>query len=890
MNLAGGNYRLCGNSPCINAGTNQDWMTNAVDLDGRQRIMQVTVDMGAYESAYAISIPTNSFTNTVMSGSSVTSSYVRLVNTNDTALYWEAVNTNTWVTLSATNGMITNNVTHDAGTNIVITNSAAGLAVGTHRGQVTFLTTNYTYRSTGAVDMLLNIAEFDCSATSLTAAVRQGNGANATVQIWNNGAGRLPYTVTTNVSWLKASPVSGVLTGETAGATNNIAVVFTNTTSLLGIYTGMITFVSGIDGTTQGVSAVLTVSPPPQMTVNPSGLTGTVMMGQNSTSQTLRVSNGSALEQIGYGVTVDKPWLTVSPTNGSLDPHTTNALTVSYLTSNLTTSSTGPSNYNATITVTATNPGTIGSPATVAVTLTVNPKAQLNLGTTLITNIVAEGYDASDCTFTVWNGNGYYTLSYANSKNADWFILTPSAGTSTGEHDVVTLQFNTVNFTAGLSNAVITVVGRSYDGTHFDSAINGTQTIEVRLLVTPAAGLATDAAASYDFSTRLGHPVNPVSFQVWNANDAGGVLQYTIASSASWLAARPSSGTSGGEADAITLTCNTDNLRPGHYTGALTITGIDQATGLEAFNSPVNINVALTILTEKGFDFGGDGDGASDLIVYQESSGLWSITNLFSGYTSNVVFGGRGYTPVPGDYDGNGISELGALRYASGYWYVRRINEQQLTLFGGSYWAGPESVAAGGFVPEAHDYDGDGKTDPTMYREVSGLWSVLFSASGYALVSAVFGGNGYVPVPADYDGDGKTDFAVYNETTGEWLLLYSGDNFRLISGLFGGAGFTAAPADYDGDGKADISIYEEATGLWIILPSSTLTSRGYVPIVAIFGGPGYIPASADYNGDGKADVAIYNEALGLWYIASIDGTIVAWPARHGGYGFAPVKP
>lgn len=46
------NCRLNANSPCINRGANQDWMTNAVDLDGRTRIRYGTVDMGAYELIY----------------------------------------------------------------------------------------------------------------------------------------------------------------------------------------------------------------------------------------------------------------------------------------------------------------------------------------------------------------------------------------------------------------------------------------------------------------------------------------------------------------------------------------------------------------------------------------------------------------------------------------------------------------------------------------------------------------------------------------------------------------------------------------------------------------------------------------------------------------------
>jgi hypothetical protein len=52
VNFARGNFRLQSNSPCINTGINQDWMTNSTDLDGNPRIRRSRVDMGAYESDY----------------------------------------------------------------------------------------------------------------------------------------------------------------------------------------------------------------------------------------------------------------------------------------------------------------------------------------------------------------------------------------------------------------------------------------------------------------------------------------------------------------------------------------------------------------------------------------------------------------------------------------------------------------------------------------------------------------------------------------------------------------------------------------------------------------------------------------------------------------------
>ena len=47
--FVGGGYRLQPASPCIDAGTNQAWMAGASDLGGNDRIVNGTVDIGAYE-------------------------------------------------------------------------------------------------------------------------------------------------------------------------------------------------------------------------------------------------------------------------------------------------------------------------------------------------------------------------------------------------------------------------------------------------------------------------------------------------------------------------------------------------------------------------------------------------------------------------------------------------------------------------------------------------------------------------------------------------------------------------------------------------------------------------------------------------------------------------
>jgi hypothetical protein len=58
VNASASDFHLQPNSPCINAGVNQAWMTGAQDLDGNARIINTTVDIGAYEFTTTLPTPT----------------------------------------------------------------------------------------------------------------------------------------------------------------------------------------------------------------------------------------------------------------------------------------------------------------------------------------------------------------------------------------------------------------------------------------------------------------------------------------------------------------------------------------------------------------------------------------------------------------------------------------------------------------------------------------------------------------------------------------------------------------------------------------------------------------------------------------------------------------
>ena len=241
-----------------------------------------------------------------------------------------------------------------------------------------------------------------------------------------------------------------------------------------------------------------------------------------------------------------------------------------------------------------------------------------------------------------------------------------------------------------------------------------------------------------------------------------------------------------------------------------------------------NLSGSLTdtiLLTSRLVDF--DGDGATDVAIYEASTGTWYI-NRSSGVGDYIVgWGGPGYTPVPGDYDGDGETDIAVYEVTTGAWYIKPSSGAADYAVG---WGGT------GYTPVPGDYDGDGITDIAVYEASTGAWYINPS-SGVADYAVGWGGTGYTPVPGDYDGDGKTDIAVYEASTSAWYINPSSGAADYVVG-WGGTGYTPVPGDYDGDGITDIAVYQASTGVWYIDPSS-----GAADYIVGFGGPGWLPVT-----------------------------------------------
>lgn len=250
------------------------------------------------------------------------------------------------------------------------------------------------------------------------------------------------------------------------------------------------------------------------------------------------------------------------------------------------------------------------------------------------------------------------------------------------------------------------------------------------------------------------------------------------------------------------------------------------------------------------FDF--DGDGRADKAVFR--NGSWYILASFDNSFRAVNFGQAGDLITPADFDRDGRTDIAVFRPANGTWYGLRSSD-------GGFFA--MQFGSQGDIPRPGDFDGDGKADFTVFRPSNGTWYILKSSipansTSERIQITHFGANGDLPQIVDFDGDGKSDITVFRPSNGTWYWLQSTDNgFRAIQ--FGTSEDLPNVGDFDGDGKSDLGVFRPSNGIWYLLQSA----QGFRGVQ--FGITDDKPVAADYDGDGKFDIAVWRPSAGDWY-------------------------
>ncbi|MBL8182362.1 MAG: M36 family metallopeptidase [Blastocatellia bacterium] len=184
---------------------------------------------------------------------------------------------------------------------------------------------------------------------------------------------------------------------------------------------------------------------------------------------------------------------------------------------------------------------------------------------------------------------------------------------------------------------------------------------------------------------------------------------------------------------------------------------------------------------------------------------------------------------------------------ANGGWHIDNIQVV------GSY----QCVIVDNFGKARADFDGDDRTDISVWRPSDRVWHMLRSTTGYT--SAQFGLSTDIPTPGDFDGDLKADIAVWRPSDGNWYRLNSSTGTFVVL-PFGTNGDIPVAGDRDADGRDDIVIWRPSSGVWYWQNSS----NGSIGI-AQFGSNGDMPLTGDYDGDGRVDIAVWRPSTGIWY-------------------------
>lgn len=240
--------------------------------------------------------------------------------------------------------------------------------------------------------------------------------------------------------------------------------------------------------------------------------------------------------------------------------------------------------------------------------------------------------------------------------------------------------------------------------------------------------------------------------------------------------------------------------------------------------------------------------------------GSWRLTydNAAGTVTLHAIAASRA------DFDGDGRTDVSVFRPSDGTWYIQRSGSV-LTL---ANWGIATDVLTPG------DFDGDLLADLAVFRPSATPGEsdfYILNSNGFTISGYEWGVPGDIPMVGHYDGDGKSDVAVFRPSTSDWMIRLSGSGTVRVDN-FGLPGDIPMVMDHDGDGRDNIAVFRPSTNYWYMARNTGIPAQNFDSLP--FGTAGDKLVPADYDGDSKTDVAVYRPSNGTWYVLrSTNGSV-----------------
>lgn len=237
------------------------------------------------------------------------------------------------------------------------------------------------------------------------------------------------------------------------------------------------------------------------------------------------------------------------------------------------------------------------------------------------------------------------------------------------------------------------------------------------------------------------------------------------------------------------------------------------------------------------------------------------------------------------------VAKVTALKTDSAGLYDSKRNEFQLRNLkttGGADLVVP--LGEPGDLPVVGDWDGDGVTDVGVYRPSRGEF-LLRLGSG-TVVTVVGGNEADLPVAGDWDGDGFDTVGLFRSDAklGQSFLLTNTrveasptPDFDIIVAL-GQPGDLPVAGDWDGDQVDTVGIFRPSAGTFVQINDFA----GGFPVSFDFGAAGDLPLAGDWDGNGLDDVGIFRPSDRTMHLTTDSGVTTFFVFELQAPGDAPV--
>ncbi len=258
-----------------------------------------------------------------------------------------------------------------------------------------------------------------------------------------------------------------------------------------------------------------------------------------------------------------------------------------------------------------------------------------------------------------------------------------------------------------------------------------------------------------------------------------------------------------------------------------------------------------------------NGDGRSDIAMFLPETKEFIVAQHNGKIFEFVHYGTLAIDDLdifkcewfPGDYDGNGLSDAVLFNEPTGEWVLMRNMGQgfEFTKFAKNF----QNLFRDDFNPNMY-LNSESTFDESEYGKDRGKVHFL---SG------------------DYNGDGRSDITVYDSRSGKWFV---GANYRKEGSvpfefkwtlykeftapeqtLFGNDRFSG---DFNGDGYSDFLLFDRADGQWWLgeTQNDTINFRKFSEAPKFKDITRWL--QGDFNGDGRTDIGFYSKTDNCFWI------------------------